>query len=71
MKAVAVFLIVDSHGDVRLRKTAALAWNEVGYRIVIHVPESWGRVLGTFNVTMPEAPLPDVDLPEGWEWATA
>lgn len=68
MRATTWYLIVDSHGEVRIRKTAQLAWNEVAYKLTIRVPDSWGKVLGEFAVTMPEAPLPDIDLPEGWEW---
>ena len=71
MSARVHYLIVDSSGDVRVRKTPAMAWNEVAYKLVINVPESWGRVIGSFQVTMPEAPLPDVELPEGWEWQSA
>ncbi len=49
------YLIFDSGGGVRTTSTTrGLRYNEIAYRLNVTVPDSWGRVAGDINITLPE-----------------
>jgi len=58
-RSIEQFLIVRSDGSCRVvvRKPANLHWNELAYRLVINVPDGWGRIAGTITVNLPEATI--------------
>jgi hypothetical protein len=51
------YLVVRANGEVRVTKRRpTLAADEVGMALNITMPDGWGRVVGSVDVTMPEPP---------------
>ena len=60
-----LFLVVDAQGEARLVKRAAyIRANEAGFELRIQIPDSWGKVIGSIDITVPEPPsVTAEDLP--------
>lgn len=55
------YLVVRAGGDVRIvTKRPRLRWDEVAFRLEVNIPDTWGEVLGSIELDMPDPP----DTPE-------
>jgi hypothetical protein len=57
MRIVESYLIVNARGDMKIRKTRQLKYDEIAFRLKVHVPDSWGRVQGNIELEMPDVPM--------------
>jgi hypothetical protein len=48
------YLIVNSNGDMKVRKTRTCYLDEVSFKVSIKVPALWGREVGTIELEIPE-----------------
>ena len=56
MKVVG-YLIVRADGNMRvIKRLSSLGADEIAYRVNVTIPDAWGRVNGSIDITMPEPP---------------
>lgn len=57
------YLIVRADGSTRtVTKTPRLAMDEFAFRLRITLPESWGHVLGSIDVEVPDTVVPSIQI---------
>lgn len=54
MSLVKVYLIVDAQQRVRAAKRPRIGADEVAIAVNLRFPDTWGRVVATVDVTVPD-----------------
>lgn len=62
MQTIRRFLVIRADGGTRVTtRTPRIAMDEVAYPLKINVPSSWGRLQEAIELTLPEAPVVEVE----------
>lgn len=54
-------LVVSASGDVRVAAKPRLKMDEVGFNLILDIPDTWGSIVGDLHVTMPEPPEASIE----------
>jgi hypothetical protein len=61
MKTTAWLVYRARDGSLRVNtRVPRLAWDEISWRVVINIPDPWGRMAGNVEITLPESPPADI-----------
>ncbi len=65
MKQLRAYLVIAANGAMRLRQSPPpRTVGEIYYRLNVSMPDAWGLLQGSIDITMPEPPAAEISVEE-------